>query len=294
MNYKKINNVMNFIPKALREMQADDDQWLSWALQALRTVNTHELVAQEFAILEVVDHKALLPKGLKRITSIKMGGVNISDAEYASIAQCMSTEPRDTTTGTSLENVMDEERHEAESNVQYFNESCGINVQLFMASGYYNQSMKPLQYKGIATTNPYLSKACLNACMTSSDCYTGFSISPEGCIFTDVPEGIICINYESEVKDDDGNFLIPNEPTALWNGMAHYAMAQYWLNKMSNKEQSALQFYRTHQQISSSFMREAKGIFRMKNINIKLLTAITYRDTDSLRIPSVWTNRIDS
>lgn len=287
MNYVKINNVMNFIPKSLREIQKDDDQWLSWALQSLRTVNTHELYTKDFILLEIDNHKCKLPEGLKKIISLKVLTDIPTDAQIASLNKCITIKPRDTNSSGTTPDPEITLTNSENSQIHYFDDFCGLYVQLFQESEYYKKAMKPLRYRGVSKRN-YFTSECYKQVTQCRDCYTGFSITPDNCLLLDCKKGLICIEYECEVKDNDGNFLIPKTPIQLWNAMAHYAIAHHWLNRTGNKEQNSVQMYEKHMFISSNFMREAKGIFRMQNIDFKLLSAITFKDTDIIKIPSVW------
>ena len=288
MKYRPLKGIFNYIPKGLREHQEDDPQWISWALQYLRTVETAELVQKDFALLQVTGRRATLPKGLRKITSIKMIAKLPTEQERTSLDSCITIkrEGYDITSGTNTDGRI--EVTQEGSAIHYFQEGCGLYVDLFKSSLFVKNCMMPMKFVGV-THKDYFSKACYQE-MKENRCVTNFSITSDGCILAD-RDGFVCIEYETEIKDGT-DFMAPERPIQLWQAMAAYAIAQHWQNRTSYKEQNAMKMYLEYLELARNYMREAKGIMRMKNISFSLMQAITSSDTNVLGLPSVFSNKL--
>lgn len=292
MNYKPINYVLNFIPKNFLTLDDDTDQWLSWALQFYRTLNSHERFEKDLCFIEVKNHKGYLPEGLKKIQKIQLFKQDIPTDVYSSLLQdvtiddtCPATNSTITETTTTDGDVTIVEKktiHEASA--------WTINAALFHTSKLYNDYMLPLRNVG-NTSKDYFTKSCYDSLMRS-DCYNEFSLS-NGCLNTSFKEGVICLEYTREKMDDDNNFIIPAEPPQIWKALANYGIAQYWLNESALGKQNSFSLHERHLQMATNYMKEANGILKLKNISYKTQSAIINDELRILKIPLTWSNKIN-
>lgn len=312
LNYKPLRHVLNYVPVSYRREEDDVDQWKSWALQCLRKVNMHQRYVYDVALIDINNHKGQLPAGIKKISSIKVLYRDPTDGELASLNSCIAydsykdvledTDPttcetgeKTTTTTTVTETLPGGAEQTTINEKSVYSPSqqcCSLNVKLFVQSEYYNNCFKPMRFIG-TTGADYFTKTCFDVVHDQyrRNDYWEFSLSEDGCLLTEFKTGSVCIEYTRELKDND-EFLAPDHPEQLWSAMAHYGMAHYWLNRTGYKEQGAMSMYKEHLAISSNYLREAKGIFKLKSIDFATHLAITYNESAALKTPSVWTNKI--
>jgi len=281
MKYKPLSYVNSFIPKTIREAADDPKQFESWALQALRTVNFQQRYEHDLCLLYVDNHSARLPKGLKRITTIR----EISDPNtLLTVEQTLRNILYESTGDVG---ALGEEELQDENNVQVsYNTELLINYQIMFNSLVTNYA-RPLKYVGTTSSN-YFSKKCYYQLIRCNDCVEHFSITHDGCIKTSFKTGYVCMEFIKEPMDENCDFVAPEQPVQLWNAMANYALAQYWLERDALGEQGANQRFVRHQRMYSNYINEAKGIMALQNIDLNLHTALQYRDQAILRFPKVF------
>lgn len=310
IEYKPLRHVMNYIPNSLKAEQNDPDQWQSWALQRLRTAEINDRFIHDFAFIEINNHKGELPTGLKKITSIfmlyeepdaeQLSSLN-SCVKYDSYKdaleddddcpQCNETVTESTTTETILPGGATQSKTIEKSFSSSSNHCCTINYQLFLQSPYFQECWKPMKFVG-RTGDDYFTKAAFEHIYKTyqSNDYNEFSISESGCILTEFESGTVFIEYIREAKDGD-NFLAPAFPEELWLAMAHYGIAQHWLNRTGYKEQNSFQMYQNHLVISRNYMTQAKGILKLRSISTATQFALLYNESRIMRTPSVFNNQ---
>ena len=275
MTYKKINHVLTYIPQSFQRELNDTEQWLSWALQYLRTVSQEQRFVKELVCLPFTNHRLELPKGLKKITDIRLLTNDPTDEELEAISGCVA---------------YDSYKQDAVDTDPTFSDTgCAVYHQMFLDSSYYNNCWKPMRYHGIAGKN-YFSSSCLKV-IKSSNCSVGFSLGVDCCLLIDEKDGYVCIEYLTEPKDSKGNFIVPEHPTHLWKALAHYGISQYFLNK-SAFEARYYNLYEAEMMKARSYMREAKGIYKQQNLSFSMQSEIIAGDQRIIRVPAVWANRI--
>ncbi len=310
LEYKPLRHVMNYIPVTLRNEQSDVKQWESWALQKLRTVNMHQRYVYDFAFIDVNNHIGEIPAGLKQITGIYMLYKDPDAAETESLNSCVKYDNykdaleddeedcptcnekviETTTTETILPGGATQSTTIEKSTYSPSDTCCTINYQLFKSSPYFANCWRPMRFIG-RTGSDYFDRVCYNVIQQEylSNDYNEFSITESGCIMTEFESGSVCIEYIREPKDGD-SFLAPAEPEHLWLGMAHYGMAQHWLNRTGFKEQNSMQMYQQHLALSRNYMTEAKGILKLKSISPRNQFGLLYNESRIMRVPSVFNN----
>lgn len=287
LGYKKLSNVLNYIPKSLQNDLNDSEQWQSWALQALRTVLFNDRYINDIALIEIIDHRACLPDGIKRITSIEMYDGNATEAEIAALlSQNKYDSYLDDNTPMALGQGEDSE-------VSYSDSSYLLYHQIFLASSLFQNRFKPMRYIGKTNNKNFFSSSCWARINSKNclDCFNEFSITTDKCLLTEAKTGWVCIQYEREPKDSDGDFLVIEEPIQLWQGIANYAIAQYWLEQTGYNKQGAYSLFERHLSISNTYLKETKGILTQMQMNLDVLDGVMFNESLMLKLPSVWTNR---
>lgn len=191
-DYINIQSVQTYLPSYVTE-EVDSSTINKWALQGFRQNVTIPSWIYElrFCLLQLDNHVATLPTGLKKIT----------------IAQYSKNLPSN-----------------AVNNTTDFIIPIINNERVFIAQAVVYQYFKPTSQtmRFVGQDPSLLTQDCINI---FCDCEIGFSIDRNlNTITTDMQDGYVVLLYESEIQDDDGNFLIPNDED-LKQALSYYIEA---------------------------------------------------------------------
>lgn len=254
VNMIPLENVFNYIPNNLRRTYNDDDQILSYALQAWRNIGVPARYIKDIAFLEVKDHKADIPEDTFKIVSVwKIK----DDADFSYLYDC-ADEP---------EHVITE-----------FDTYCTINYRLFKTKE--TDNFERLKYAG----NYGDSYVCLEA--HKGHCGETWSVSvATRQIQTSIKDGIIMMYYFKEPKNEEGQFLLPATPIVLWEYLAASVCTKIWEDRLSIKEESSAGIYVEYKRQQTNYLKEVRGYFKGKSINYDNLKGVIYSQTDLIRVP---------
>ncbi len=243
-NYIPLKNVLRLIPKPLLT-QSNEADFLSWMLDAYRDLPSSPRTQSHVEIFEVVDGKVTLPKKIKEINLVTWMKQEPCEADINSLQSC-------------VENPEAEESwyNNTESICRYT-----LNYKMFLDSIYYHNNFIPLKYYG--TSDSILCKSCPNK---NSTCAYGFSVTPENILYTDIADGFICIDYEAEILDAAGNYLIVDYPK-VQEYLAKYAMYKHWQERAMVKEEGAGQIYTSMLQQAEVAKKAARGQMLARNLD---------------------------
>lgn len=279
-----IENVFNFIPVPVRDQIGDDDQILSWCMQYLRTLNIRERYVQDWTVERVENHRASMPAGYRKIENMTFLRLPPTDKEIDGIQQVLGIRPQ--SSGT---------QHDEDREIKYHPEFAPkIYYQLFVDSAYHAREHCKLNFVGNTTAEFFSSEAYRDFLQKRPGrCTIDFSISPDGCdLQFSEASGWVSILYTTEMRNGEGEFTLPDEPVQMWQALGHFAIAQYWLNQTHTGKPDAFSMYQQFLNMARTYMLEAKGIFKMKNISFDRLSDITYRSSRILRIPAVFAGHV--
>jgi hypothetical protein len=278
MMFKRLNYVLNFIPNSLKENQNDTEQWLSWALQASRSIQSQDLKLRNLTILAVEDHRVCLPKGLKRITDIKMLIKEPTEQELESLTQAVTYDNYKEAAG-------DLTAEATESFTGYT-----IYHQLVLNSDYLKNNWQPMRYVGTAGHKDYFEGECWKIINGEecNNCFNEFSITVDGCILTQAKEGYIVLGYETELVNENGEFVFPEEPVHMWKAMASYCMYRHWENRIGYHEENSFRLAEYYRAQYASYLREAKGIFKLKALSYRAQYYAIYGDAAIMNLSTLF------
>ncbi len=185
------------------------EEWASWAMQDLHVRPTYQ---EDLAITEVVNYKTCIPRGTKYIWQIFW---------------------KETLEDNDLQSL-----------VLYTGNESAINKKFieFQNNSYFNVNWKPMR----AATSPFSrSVLCKNALQTHVQCEHTYSLDKTGTITTTLPKGYLAIAYLSYPKDNDGNFLIPNEQVIM-KALKNYCLMKIWERQMNYGVDNAERLFHTY------------------------------------------------
>lgn len=264
-NYIPLRNVLRLIPKPLLQ-QSQEADFLSWMLDAYRDLPSPARTISKVEIFEIIDGKVELPSRIKEINLVTWMKQEPCSDDLNSLQDCVDNpEPEETWYNT-------------ESICRYT-----LNYKMFLDSIYYHNNFMPLKYYG--TSDSILCKDCPNKYYT---CMYGFSVTPERIMYLDLKDGFICIDYESEILDEDGNYLIVDYPK-VQEYLYKYAMYKHWEERAAMKEEGAGQIYVNMLQQAEIARKAARGQILGRNMdpaNIQKINGGQYKKL--IRVPEVY------
>lgn len=253
INYTKINSVLPLISKAVRQEDTNLNL-LSYTLDAYRLIQGPTSMMEEVAIYEIKDHKVELCSDIKTINLVTY-----------------LNQPTDSNCENCLNIVAGESQEEY--NLTDSTNPCAGNYaiahKLYLSTDYYNQNFAPLKYVG---TSSFVCSDCYNR--FCHDCNETFSVDHNKVMWTSFKDGYVCVMYDKELKDDDGNFLIIDDMDVK-KYLALYAELEHFRNRWYSHEEGAGSFISNLESKVNLWYNKSKGTLNKISINAPLLKEMT-------------------
>ena len=267
VEYIKIENIFNYLPDYVRDNMQDDDQILSFTLQGFKKLNFPTVkYIRKIIFLEVNDHNAVFPKDLKKIAKIKcyLGDCpeNIINSFFSN-CECKEE---------GIEEITTNPREAKE---------CTIYHDLFLRSDFYNNFWVPVIYKENFDNTYYCNdkvdmRECSHTYSVTTDMELGrFSFK----------EGLIALEYYTDIKDGEGTFLLPKEPIMIWEYLSSYVKTRYWENRAGSKDQGAMSMYLNSKKESQIYLTELRSKLKFLTYNLRKDKEYLYGTQKFLAIP---------
>lgn len=255
--YVKLNKVLPLISKAVRE-EDGNLSLLAYALDGYNLLDVPSQQLEEVNLFKVEDHKVQLCDKIKTINLATYMFKNPTSTECGALEGCL-----DIVSGESQE----------EFNLTESTNPCAgnyaISHKLFLATDYYNNNFEPMKYVG---TSQYVCSNCANRFCHA--CNQTFSVDHNKVLWTSFKDGYICLWYNVVAKDEDGDFLIINDPDVL-RYLAYWTELQHFRNRMYAHEEGTLSIVDRLEGKVNMWYLKAKGALNSKNLNVALISEIT-------------------
>lgn len=186
---------------------------LEWASQALRSLKAKQLYESTTSFIEVINHKAKLPIGVKIIEQIFY---------------------KDNFTGDDIDSI---EVYTSNANDFAVTKSNSD----FMQSPYYQNHWKALRLATSTFHNQVVLKDSPNFNCTCG-CEGEYSINKNNCVITSFESGYIAVSYLRFPMNDEGEFLIPDDINIL-KSIKNYVLMKIWEKRYNFKEEGAAPRY---------------------------------------------------
>jgi len=237
IKYTSLDAVINYIPESIRR-DIDLLKVKFYANQAYRRFDLPFQKKIEYAVLEVSNHKAILPDGLKRIVEIRYNPF-YPDSNVLTVLK------------------------------DYADYRLIVSQEVFFGSSFYSVS-RPMKYLGQNRI------AMIDEAMYCNTCEVGFSINSEmNCLTIDVADGSIIIGYWTDVVDEEGQTLIPDHPDLLL-GLSYWVQAQYWLDKSYMHTDNSFNFYREASRLAEVHLNAFRNKRLFASMNVKKHNAFVF------------------
>jgi len=242
-----LKHVFNYLPNAIRKLEGDDDQLLSWAAQAFKKFNYPSLLwVKDICFIPVNNHKFQIPDNVRKINSIKVW------------------------TGTPLTE---------EETTSIFNDDGTINYETWIESKHWNSFWIPMEYFGSGDKN-YTSKINVSTC-------THVYMDVEGSTNikqASFEEGVVALEYYREEEDGEGDIMIPEYPVELWEALADWVKWKHIENRALYGERMQMN-PKQFEMDALMRIREARSILRLKAFNYKLNKDIVLKTARRIGVP---------
>ena len=200
-----------------------------------------------------------------------------ADVKYIDVVTYMIQDPREEEYTELCESIEDEEEQTscADCFTNLSKNCAGFTANfpymLFLNSALYNNNFFPLRY--IKHTKPSnVCKYCINNLF--NNCADTYSVDENKILYSSLDEGFICVDYSTEVRDEKGDFIIPNDEKLL-KFLARYAEAEHLRNNMHMHEEGAMNVYQMARAEANLAERQAWGSRLLKSLNIMDIMSVT-------------------
>ncbi|HMT01773.1 MAG TPA: hypothetical protein PKD00_00445 [Burkholderiales bacterium] len=261
--------IYQWLSETGRSSDFNEEVLATQILDALNIMEYKAALVHAVALIEVKNHRAKLPKGLKTIdiTMYNAGQQKVNSAfiQEAIIptfdGECEYKITRDCADDCG---VIISHKPLIESLMYPFS-------QKFRAwNGVYKDVFKPMHYSrnSLGMKNYHLKE-----CDTDVDTKAFYEVS-KGYITTNFPEGQILIAYFSLNLDDDGFIFVPDDSRVITALIAYLEERQAYKEYSRTKSRDARMFYTDAKTIWQSKLGSARSALLLNQIDIHELTKI--------------------
>ena len=303
MKYKSIRSI--FPTLALDRSQIDEHRILEWATDAYESLNVKAEYENKVAIINIENHKGVLPYGLNQIMSVAyLHNSSPSQSDWNSICDILSSDDAAScccdSSSPSVQTNTDvtSDVPPATLPVNYYAPNQyniervkvqGIinNYTLWVRSSFFLNNFSFMRLRN----KPFAVQIHCSNCPNLScyDCDYTYNITPEGEIITEFQTGVVCIAYRSIPIDDEGLIKIPDDPDVR-KALNAYVSAKHWEMRWNMKEEGAYERFQIFLNQAEKLMMKVKGKLGIKHLDYQSIRFITDRYKHMFNQPVVWNN----
>lgn len=225
-NYVDIKSVLNSVPRGLRD-HVDESILLYHALEGYRSLKAPARYTEKVVILKLENKSVKIPDDVSIINMVTYLKETPTDEQIQDL--CTSFDSTSSTTDECNPCTKEAWGYDYDDTICRHT----LNYKLWLDSRIYNECFWPLRYIG---NSPIVCHDCPNRA------YHGlantFSVDRNRILYATLDECYICLQYDAEMQDDDGNFLIIDHPK-IRRFLSAYVQAYGWLERSSVKENGA-------------------------------------------------------
>ena len=265
MPYISIKAVLHDLSTMIDPLYWNEDHMHEWAIRGYRKMKMRPALQEDVVILEILEHKALLPSNLRYINQIVY---------------------RDDLTSSQLDFIRRELNLEAgnlvttppNASLIHMSNPDGIPIKVLNTALGTINSWKPMR----ASTNTYMKTALFsdisfqlpqvdNQFTTTFNSLSTarlqeYTVDPGNCLTSTLPQGLIMVSFLRYAVDDCGDTLIPDSED-LKDALFHFCMYRYWMSKAIIKEESAERLRDYHLQMYAVLKTKVVGDMNMPTLD---------------------------
>lgn len=210
VKYVPLEAVLRPIYNLIEESNIDYNTVLDWAYDAMEALEVRYTYQEAIEFVQVVNHRAQVPIGLKYVEQI-LYKIDLDNDEEETILRII--------------------RQDQSGN----NETPSTTADEFYLSASHSASWAPLR---LASSIWARSVHCAVSPNIYASCEHEYTIDPNGCITTSFENGFLAIAFLSHPKNEEGQFLVPDERDYR-QAVENYIFFKYWLQRFNMKEEGA-------------------------------------------------------
>ena len=230
VQYVPLEATLRPVYTTLPSSNIEFDTILEWAYDAMEAIEVRYTFQENVEFLQVVNHRTMVPVGLKYIEQLLYKLSLDNDEE---------------------EVILDILRQDQDGN----NETPTTTADQYFLSPIVRSSWSPLRASTSIWTRQVHCAVSPNLYATSEHEYT---IDPGGCITTSFEDGFIAIACLSHPKNSQGQFLVPDERDYR-RAVENYILFKYWELRYNMKEEGADKRMMYYQQQWDIFAAKVSG-----------------------------------
>ena len=245
--YIPLDNIFNYISNAVVEIENDDDQLKSWAIQGLRLLNFNNIRnVEDFNFFELKNGNWVVPDYVKKIISVEY----LIEDVWLEIQEYIEDNP--------------------EFDITYFN----INQDK------YQNVFKHLDRVDSKSYDYYCKVEDCRPIYTITDNLLQTPVA-------DANSGNAClaVKYWTPYTKDD-KIVLPEHPEILWQFLASYATAMHWKERRNRKEQGANQMYKEIMYETEAYLAQSKRELVYRNADIRNIKTNLYAESNMTKLYS--------
>jgi hypothetical protein len=225
-NYIPLEYAIADLTNTLSSEYWSETDVMELAFRALRSINVIESYTLATEAIPVTNYKGCLPDDLRVIAlmAYKLDS-SLTDAEI-------------------LEKIIAD---------------IGLDNDYYY-QGFDGNNWTPSEYAPLrATASPWANSVhcdnCINLTIVSEHTYR---LNPNNTFTTSFKEGTVCLAYYSLPKDNEGNYLIPDNEVFI-NAVRSYIMMRHWEYRMNMKEEGSINLYMHYLSMWELNQQKARG-----------------------------------
>ena len=223
--YISINAILYDLSIMIPEDEVNSTIMREWAYRGLKGIPTNQIYQNKVTILQVKEHKFILPADLKYIYQMAWKQTTTQALEQAleTIAKSVRQLPSDVEDPNTTPGIA-----AYYENGGYFD---GSTLSRQILSMYFDKNKLGWSPLRLSTNSFALALHCGYSVPSCPECQHEYTIDTDMVGTTSMKEGCILISYMCYPKDDSGLLLIPDDPDVK-EAIFNYVMYRYWLTKV--------------------------------------------------------------
>ena len=211
----KTTSSQTIIRKVFRDLRPDTDNWIDdaieWIGEALEHIGASTQLVQKQCVLDIVDHKVLLPSDLYYINMVATNG-SVSPTSAKDLDK-LTTQVKELKNQIVIAQAAGQEYSSTTSILHQINNRIVILENVYFEN---SNTLQPLQYGASAFHRSMHCDGCVNENAAHEETY----IIDADYIKTSFPSGKICLSYKAIPTDEDCFPLVPDDIS--------YREAMFW------------------------------------------------------------------
>lgn len=262
MNYTSWEIINSHISIPENEYNKQEIEILVW--NAINDINIRQMLEQRVILLEVQNHRADLPKGLKEIESVTRYSApsNNNGIYYPPVDEV----------GLEYNESVPQYGNVIQTSAQQISAIMPLLPYSFLTTPFYQNYFTQLKARNTPYSNKYKCKECPNYYAEDADTY---DITVNNQINVSFQEGLICMSYLTIPTDEHDNLIIYEDEMFL-KCIANYIMYKYWEKQLNLRVEGAGNLYKMYQGQYVVTKRDLYGKQLTKSLDYNAMRYLSY------------------